>query len=183
MASKNVSIGGLVNLKELNALIKKADVLICGVDSDMVYICNSHWLVRVRLAQDSTTRAEIFKRLGRWPEDGGALECRGTAEGKEYGLEYLKNSVAATFYADCHDTRMSQDIGDGRELRIFHCDDQGQRCYIALERKYFNLINTYERAAAQTAKKSQPILFTGSYDEFAFILPVNYSELPYMATI
>lgn len=181
MAKQTTSLGSLVNLAELNKLAKKADVLIVGRDSGMTYICDGHWIVRVRLPEDAAVKATIFSRLGAFPDDGAALQSRGKSS-VQYDLENLKKFFSGTFYAQCYDTKLSHDIGD-RELRVFLCDDQGQKCYVAIDRVYFSMLNQYAKAAAQKCAKSSPVLFTANYDEVALILPVNYTGNDYLSRV
>lgn len=181
MAKQTTSLGSLVNLAELNKLVKKADVLIVGRDSGMTYICDGHWIVRVRLPEDAAVRATIFSRMGAFPDDGAALECRGK-DSRPYTLATLKKFFSGTFYAQCYDTKLSHDLGD-KEVRIFDCNDQGQRCYIGIDRVYFSMINEYAKAAAQKCAKSCPVLFTANYDEVALILPINYTGNEYLSRV
>lgn len=181
MAKQTTSLGSLVNLAELNKLVKKADVLIVGQEAGLTYICNGHWVARLRLPEDAAVRATIFSRLGAFPEEGAALQVRGKSS-VQYDLESLKKFFSGTFYAQCYDTKLSHDIGD-RELRVFLCDDQGQKCYVAIDRVYFSMINEYERAASQKCAKSSPVLFTANYDEAALILPVNYTASEYLSRV
>lgn len=181
MAKQTTSLGSLVNLAELNKLVKKADVLIVGRDSGMTYICEGHWIVRVRLPEDASVRATIFSRLGAFPDDGAALQARGKSS-VPYDLENLKKFFSGTFFAQCYDTKLSHDIGD-HELRVFLCDDQGQKCYIGIDRVYFSMINQYAKAAAQKCAKSCPVLFTANYDEVALILPINYTGNEYLSRV
>ena len=178
MAKANISTGSLINLKKLDALIKKADILIVGRECGMTYICDGHWLVRLRLPEDAAVRATIFSRLGAFPEDGTALECRNKGS-LPYSLATLKKFFADPFYAVCTDTHLSHDLGD-KEVRVFDCNDQGQRCYIGIDRVYFSMINEYARAASQKCAKSSPVLFTANYDEAALILPINYTPCAYL---
>ena len=178
MAKANISTGSLINLKKLDALIKKADILIVGRECGMTYICDGHWLVRLRLPEDAAVRATIFSRLGAFPEDGTALECRNKGS-LPYSLATLKKFFADPFYAVCTDTQLSHDLGD-KEVRVFDCNDQGQRCYIGIDRVYFSMINEYARAASQKCAKSSPVLFTANYDEAALILPINYTPCAYL---
>ena len=181
MAKQTTSLGSLVNLADLNKLVKKADVLIVGRDSGMTYICNGHWIVRVRLPEDAAVRATIFSRLGAFPDDGTALECRNKGS-LPYSLANLKKFFADPFYAVCTDTHLSHDLGD-KEVRVFDCNDQGQRCYIGIDRVYFSMLNQYARAASQKCAKSSAILFTANYDEAALILPVNYTGNDYLSRV
>lgn len=181
MAKNNTSLGSLVNLAVLNKLIKKADTLIVGRELNMTYICNGHWIVRIKLLPDAMTRTEIFRALGDFPEDGEAL-IKANDGAKPYELDKLKTFFSGTFYANCMDTHLSEAF-DSYSLRIFFCEDQGQRCYIAIDNKYFDMINEYERAASQKCSKLSPILFKGNYDEVALILPVNYTPCAFLAKI
>lgn len=179
MKKTNVSIGSLVNLKKLDALIKKADVLIVGREGGMTYICNSHWIVRSRLPEGCSTLTAIFARLGRMPEDGCAIQTRGNNNVSEFDLDNLKKFFSSTFYTQCHDTRLTE-VFDSYELRILLYADEGKHCYAAIDRRYFDMINEYARAASQKCAKSSPVLFTGNYDEAALILPVNYTPCAFL---
>lgn len=178
MAKSNISTGSLINLKKLDALIKKADVLIVGSECGMTYICNSHWIARLRLPEGCSTLTAIFSRLGKMPEDGCAIQTR-NGYVSEFALDELKTFFTGTFYTQCHDTRLTEDF-DTYELRVFLCSDEGEHCYIAIDKRYFDMLNEYARAAAQKCKKSSPILFTANYDECALILPVNYTPCAYL---
>ena len=184
MAKNTLSLGSLVNLAELNKLVKKADTLIVGSDSGMTYICNGHWVVRLHIPIDSSVRPTIFSRLGEIPSDGTALRVVGKHEPTSYKLEDLKELFSGTFYHECRDTRMSEDFGS-YEVRIFHCLESqcGGWCYIALNRDYHRMIADYARAASAKCVKSSPILFTCNYDEAALILPVNYDPSAYLSRV
>lgn len=182
MAKANISIGSLVNLKKLDALIKKADILIVGRERGMTYICNSHWIVRLRLPEGCSTLTAIFARLGRMPEDGCALQTRSNNNVSDFALDNLKKFFSGTFYTQCHDTRLTEDFGE-YELRILLYTDEGEHCYAAIDRRYFDMINEYARAASQKCAKSSPVLFTANYDEAALILPVNYTANEYLSRV
>lgn len=182
MAKANISIGSLVNLKKLDALIKKADILIVGRERGMTYICNSHWIVRLRLPEGCSTLTAIFARLGRMPEDGCALQTRGNNNVSDFALDNLKKFFSGTFYTQCHDTSLTEDFGE-YELRILLYTDEGEHCYAAIDRRYFDMINEYARAASQKCAKSSPVLFTANYDEAALILPVNYTANEYLSRV
>lgn len=180
MAKKNISLGRLADLSTLTKLVKKADYLIVGQESGLTYICNGHWLVRLRLAPGSPVHGEIYKRLAAFPEEGNALQSR-VSGAIPYNLDSLKKFFSGTFYATCYDTRLTYHA-DRVDLHVFDCVDEGTHTYITLGEPYFAMIHEYARAAAQKSAKSASILFTANSDEAALLMPIYHDAIPYMVT-
>ena len=183
--AKNInSMGGLINMKVLNKLIKQADPLIVGQDDWMTYICNGHWLVRLVLTdEDVDTKTAIFKALGELPAHGHAIRKGKGQSAVDFNLESLKDFFRRENSAICSDTRMSVEIINGHELRIFKSvpdDDEVTPCYVCLDKEYFSMLADYHTALSEKCSSRLGILFLGNCDEAAFILPVGIIELPYM---
>lgn len=182
--AKNInSMGGLINMKVLNKLIKQADPLIVGQDDWMTYICNGHWLVRLVLTDaDVDTKTAIFKALGELPAPGHAIRKGKGRSAVDFNLESLKDFFRKENSAVCSDTRMSVEVNSEAELRIFksvHYSGESQ-CYVCIDREYFAMLSGYHTAMSEKCSSRLGILFLGNCDEAAFILPVGIIELPYM---
>lgn len=161
----------MFNLTNIGKVLRYSNELFWTIDNDMNIVSDGHFILQLKDGNDL-----LVKIFGKWPGPGETL--RAVKEGRKHKVNTCSINFSAWLDAEPDykmiDTRMTCELIDHRECRIFEADGT----YIMINREFFNMVNGPYVIKTPERKKNSPIYFIGEDNEKAIILPVNYDFKP-----
>lgn len=174
-----ISFCGLVDLKAMNSVIKKTDIIVWkhSEEENIDYIANSHWAAAFCVPKDSDLFATLCGMFGGVPASEQRLNIQQRTI-SDSRLEWHKLLNMET-RAICTDTKLTFARDAKTDLRVFESEDKAGKCFVFANKIYCNMIVNGSIKQEKASGKHGILFESGNGAEKLLVLPVwcdNYQR-------
>lgn len=177
---KRTSVDNLINLTELNRVLRQAATAIWGRDDEFDYFSNGYMAVKIRLESIIPLKVLAPRFGGQLPPKGGALrsiKCKKDYTIDIIALDSMKKCLSTEADVAVEDTHLIYQSEYDTLLRVFLARGRDVQEYIFVDSQFLECINADSVVRAVKPERKSPVVFSRG-DETAVVLPVNLLYKP-----